>query len=261
MGIPPDSKVADILKMYKGTNELFIDYGFPPEILSITSNNQHTKFEEFDKATWKRAHELFINKDDSNKSSAQLYEGIEPNDICQGILGVGHFLATISATAEFPSRIIKCFITRKPNRHGVYSIRFFIQGEETEIIIDDSIPCFKDTNEPLFARPNGNEIWVLMMEKAMCKIYGSYTMAEQGKPWKAMELLLGAPAGSIIISETKDKLWEILLDADQRNFMMTATTNGTVDQDCGLAKYQAYTIISAYDIEGNQLLKLRNPFG
>lgn len=41
-----------------------------------------------------------------------------------------------------------------------------------EVIIDDKIPCRGRT--PLYSRGNGNELWVLLLEKAWAKLYGSY---------------------------------------------------------------------------------------
>jgi hypothetical protein len=36
----------------------------------------------------------------------------------------------------------------------------------------------KGTNEPLFAKPRGAEVWVMVFEKAWVKMFGSYLAAE-----------------------------------------------------------------------------------
>lgn len=41
-----------------------------------------------------------------------------------------------------------------------------------DIIVDDKFPV--QGNEPLFTHGNGNELWVLILEKAWAKLYGSY---------------------------------------------------------------------------------------
>lgn len=41
------------------------------------------------------------------------------------------------------------------------------------VVVDDRIPCDKD-GQPLFAKPNGKEAWVLLLEKAFAKMWGSY---------------------------------------------------------------------------------------
>lgn len=76
-GIPSDSKVYEILKMFKGTTELFVDYGFPNELVTITSNEKHKKYNEFKNCDWVRSHELF----GCTPSEVVLYDGIDPNDI------------------------------------------------------------------------------------------------------------------------------------------------------------------------------------
>ncbi len=46
-------------------------------------------------------------------------------------------------------------------------------GEFKQIVVDDKIPCVANGG-PLFSKANGNELWVLLMEKAYAKLYGSY---------------------------------------------------------------------------------------
>lgn len=46
------------------------------------------------------------------------------------------------------------------------------QGIWEEIIVDDRIPVRGRT--PMYSRGNGNELWVLLLEKAWAKLYGSY---------------------------------------------------------------------------------------
>jgi len=51
-----------------------------------------------------------------------------------------------------------------------------MKGEEGEWVwveIDDYIPCHKGTKDPKFAQPNGNELWVMLLEKAFAKFCGS----------------------------------------------------------------------------------------
>ena len=40
------------------------------------------------------------------------------------------------------------------------------KDDEFEVVtIDDRIPCKLGSSEPVFARPNGNELWVILLEK------------------------------------------------------------------------------------------------
>ena len=57
------------------------------------------------------------------------------------------------------------------NAYGKYKIRLYDKPKEkfVTVVIDDFIPCKKGTTQPIFAKPNGDEAWVLMLEKAMAK--------------------------------------------------------------------------------------------
>jgi len=44
----------------------------------------------------------------------------------------------------------------------------YLNGIEQEIIVDDYFPCIND-EEPIFSKPKGKEIWVMLLEKAWIK--------------------------------------------------------------------------------------------
>lgn len=50
-------------------------------------------------------------------------------------------LTTLSALAEFPARIQFIIINDESNSNGIYSVRMYLQGVLTEMIIDDNFPC------------------------------------------------------------------------------------------------------------------------
>ena len=68
-------------------------------------------------------------------------------------------------------------------------------GEWTNIVVDDYFPCFNNTTA--FSRANGDELWVLLLEKAYAKAYGSYEIIEGGNPAFALRDLTGAPYENI----------------------------------------------------------------
>ena len=68
-----------------------------------------------------------------------------------------------------------------------------VNGEWRNIVVDDNFPCLSEKQGPAFSRANGNELWVLLIEKAYAKIYGSYEIIEGGNPVIALRDLTGAP--------------------------------------------------------------------
>ncbi len=47
----------------------------------------------------------------------------------------------------------------------------YINGIQTDVIVDDYFPCFADRQEPIFSKPKGNEIWTMVAEKAWVRIF------------------------------------------------------------------------------------------
>lgn len=83
------------------------------------------------------------------------------------------------------------------------------------MLVDDYFPVHKDHNKPVFSDTNGPECWVIFLEKAYAKIYGSYEKIESGFPGAALRDLTGAPftswsRGDNINDEEVDKLWQLV---------------------------------------------------
>lgn len=105
-----------------------------------------------------------------------MFDGIDPNDIKQGSLGVCYMLASISALAETPKKIEEMFVFHDTSI-GFYILRFYVNGIPKLVVVDDLIPCNKTTKSPYFTKPIGNEVWVLLLEKAWAKLIGDYLSA------------------------------------------------------------------------------------
>lgn len=78
-------------------------------------------------------------------------DGIEPSDVSQGCLGNCYFLAVLSSMAEFPDRIKALIETPEVNSAGIYLLKFFVNGVETSVIVDDYLPVHKGTKKLAFA--------------------------------------------------------------------------------------------------------------
>ena len=102
--------------------------------------------------------------------------------------------------------------TKRVNAAGIYLIKFFINGIETPVIVDDYIPVYKGTNKPAFAYSRDGELWVSILEKGWAKLHGTYARTEAGLPCFASSHLTGAPAETIMhhLVDDPEEFWEYL---------------------------------------------------
>lgn len=129
--------------------------------------------------------------------------------------------------AENPDRIIRLFATDMINDFGIFAVNMKKNGEAKEVVIDDYFPC--QDGEPCFSKANGNELWVLILEKAWAKLHGCYERIEAGHAHNVMTDLTGAPSFDIDIEEYgHEELWEYLVRAENKNYFMAASA-GTTD--------------------------------
>jgi len=258
LGVPSDSKVYQLITNLQNTGRNFQDTDFPSKVTSITNNRSHKSFKDFADSIWKRPHEFF----ECDYKDIHLFDNIDPNDIAQGLLGVCYLLSSLSALAEYPSRLAPIYLNTKSNKYGVYGLKFYLRGIPTEIVVDDYFPCFEDKNLPLFARPKGKELWVLLAEKAWAKIFKTYIACEVGFMDEALECLTGAPSHRYMTQTIEvNKMWEIISNADKNKFIITGGTHGAVSEEMGLVPNHGYSIISVHEFQQCRLLKLRNPWG
>ena len=136
------------------------------------------------------------------------------------------------------------------------------------MLIDDYIPCID--GRPAFSSANGNELWVIILEKAWAKLHGSYERIVGGQAHHTLRDLLGAPAYEFATS--LDDTWEKILDADKRDYIMAAGVSEHNSEDTerltaiGLVAGHSYGLIAAaqvLDRDGKlvNIVQLRNPWG
>lgn len=268
-----------ITKYYKNqkppkNDTLFTDDLFPPNINSLLSLDKSGNFiDEIDgkknstrinpsEIVWKRASEIF-------ESDYTLFENsIEVNDIKQGDLGNCYFLSSLAALTNFPNLIYQIFKTKTVNIYGYYEIILCIDGEFQIVLLDDYFPVEKDNIRNLkFAKPNNNEIWVLLIEKAWAKINGGYSNIIGGSPRDALKALTNFAIENIKTLEyTPEELFNKIANVLRYQSIICATTsNKNENSDKGLLPNHAYTVLDArkakrYD-QDCMLIKVRNPWG
>jgi hypothetical protein len=281
----------------------FDDVKFPPcaESLGPVEGVDATDVE------WKRGGEIFEagrgGDDASEGEQARLFAGeIEPNDIGQGQLGDCWLLTAFVCLAEFPGAIQSVFLTNEFNPRGRYVIKLFngYTHSYEELQIDDYIPVTKGC-EPLFAKPNDRELWVLLLEKAFAKLLGSYHKLDGGYSLWGLQALTGDEVSNWRLEKGgswgeyeiryKDSLSEInfykrIIDGkhsttsgsaeffekleqwDSEECVLAASTSGhdtTQEGDTtsthGLVAGHAYALTTVKKVGSHRMLRLRNPWG
>jgi len=257
---------------YSGS-EKFTDSNFPPNRNSILGLDAQGQFldkidgpkksqeiSDVNNIEWKRASEIY--------SKYLLFDDkIECSDIKQGNLGNCYFLSALAALTEFPQLIYQVFRTKQINSQGYYEVVLFLDGEWKVVIVDDYFPVKKGTKEFAFARPNGCELWVVLLEKAWAKVNGGYANIISGWPSDALAALTGFATQKLVHKDINIlELWNILKTADNNdNIMCSSTKNDKSIENVGLVVNHAYTLIGAKELnyggEEIKLVQLRNPWG
>lgn len=265
------SKFQQTLKnLEKIGRKQFTDLDFPPQLTSLVGENSFNR-SNWKVFAWRRPSEFM------DQSLDLFVGGIESGDIQQGKLGDCYFLSTLASLAERPERIKKMFkltydnksdrqVTDLCKKYGVYGIQILDMGIPKEIIVDDYIPCLSLKQGPSFTKTLDNELWVLLVEKAWAKLYGSYNNIEAGLTRECLHDLTYAPTKTIWTDE--EDLWKNIRKGVEENWPMTAGSNDDPNESVqanGIVNGHAYSLLAGYDIEcegkGVQLVKLRNPWG
>ena len=97
------------------------------------------------------------------------------------------------------------FLTQSVNDAGCYAIKLNVDGVEKVIVIDDFVPIKKNKIENdaiAFSKTSyGNEVWMILLEKAIAKVYGSYEAMENQSIEKGFNIIAGGPSYMYKLSE------------------------------------------------------------
>jgi calpain-15 len=197
-----------------------------------------------------------------------------------GVLGDEWFLSAAALLAERPALIERLFLTKEMNTAGIYKLRLCKNGEWVTVTVDDFIPCYPD-GEPIFAKCHGNELWVMLLEKAYAKLHGNYYLLKGGFVHEALLDLTGCPCVSYDIEDEyvqhfveNGQFWELIKYFDDEGYLLSFSTKGEgrwvdntlvkpeedLDDDIAeLPKGHAFSVVLVKEVMGNYLLNLRSP--
>ncbi|CAE8620794.1 unnamed protein product [Polarella glacialis] len=236
----------------------------------------------------------------------KLFDGIDARDLLQGRLGNCWLIAAMAAMADYPKEIQRTFLRDGLAKgDGRYVLKLFDHtasfGCMREVTVDEYIPCkpkkwWESNADPYFASPNGNELWCLILEKAMAKIFGSYGDLDGGTASVAFRALTGVEDQVMFTKDSRqtwgkgvlakgalnkfsypsvgrqtfdsEAFFQHLLECDGQNFLMAASITGGREKERadGLVEGHAYSVIQVMTVTTDtgallRLLQLRNPWG
>lgn len=156
------------------------------------------------------------------------------------------------------------------NPASIYGIRLFIDGCWATVILDACFPV-NTFGHFIYAKPHNHVIWVMLLEKAWAKVYGSYEAINAGYAHEGLVALTGAPCEAFMSEDdgTIDRLRIYL----KKGYIVSCSSSDMIEQmserdqeRVGIFSGHAYTVLR---IESDlpwkdrkvTLLKVRNPWG
>jgi len=157
----------------------------------------------------------------------------------QGTLQDDVFLGALIGVATFSKYdLLQNVFASRPTdflAHGVYTCRFYVEGEWVDVITDTSLPCLRDDVtgkfQPVYAHSaNSNECWISLAEKAYAKAVGSYEAIQKIRVQEALLHLTGGSIQQINIADEvaahngdTSQLWHTLVDRLRHDTLVMTT--------------------------------------
>lgn len=195
---------------------------------------------------------------------------MEARNIIQGSVGDCYFMSAIAGVVEhYPELIYRLFVLDR-NPASIYGIRLFIDGMWETVITDACFPI-NQYGHFLFAKPHNLEIWVMLLEKAWAKIYGSYENIHAGFNDEGLTALTGAPCEQLL--SDADGTLEKLKIYLKKGYIVSTSASDMIGQmsereqeQMGIFSGHAYSVLKiesdlTFRDKKITLVRIRNPWG
>ena len=120
------------------------------------------------------------------------------------------FLGTLLGVSSYLGHdLVQDIIASRPddfNQYGVFTCRFYVEGEWVDVITDTRIPCILDsissTCSPAYGKSlHKDEMWICLVEKAYAKAVGSYESLQKVRVNEALLHLTGGSVQSFLLQD------------------------------------------------------------
>jgi calpain-15 len=217
----------------------------------------------------------FFSPKEIFKKDYFLFEGkIEADDIKQGAtIGDCYLMSILGNLSHRKDLILNIFRTDSVNKDGLYQIYYYdeVDGKKKIMFVDHNFPYSCDYDGKidldigsLGAQPNGNEIWVLILEKCYAKYEGGYNNINYGTTVSELFWLTGGLTRTM--KTNYEWAWRNIWISCTKRYVMSCNSkkgSGTHDNVSknNIANSHSYSILYAGEFQGIKLIKLRNPWG
>ncbi|EEY65507.1 uncharacterized protein PITG_02997 [Phytophthora infestans T30-4] len=266
-----------------GRSLQFVDREFPPDTTSLAGCSHETEIAP----QWKVSSAI-------NIASGLFDGGTDPDDVRVGRLDDAWLLSALSIMAasggvddgKVDELIDRLFVTKQTSLTGAYALRLYQNCQWETVIVDDYFPVLYDSAGldaggdaelsvsagAAFAHSRDfEELWVPLVEKAFAKYCGGYAALEGGYVHHALRVLSGCECDEVYLAPAargalKKTLWQQLKLFRKNRFLLGAASLPSEHADpalraSGLVFDACYVIYDVRDVDGAQLLQLRNPPG
>lgn len=216
---------------------------------------------------WLRPHEV-------SEDPLFVVDEFDRCDMDQGYIGNCWFIAGavgIMQNEKIFAKVVPPDQDFADNYAGIFHFRFWLYGEWVDVVVDDRLAYWPD-GRLLFCsnKQEPNEFWSPLLEKAYAKLYASYESLDAGQTFDALVDMSGGLQEQFdlkeLSSETRNHFWTFL----NKGFEKSAILGCSIVPDPavrearmsnGLVRGHAYTITKVLEANGEQLIRIRNPWG
>ena len=258
------------------TNSEFKDELFPTTTESLMDYKKETEYVNkisINEIEWKKLSEILTPNEitifDKKEDKIDLSINFKEN---KGELfsHYTHFFHAINLLSTYPNIIEQIFKTKEINSETtLFELYIYINGEYKILLLDDYFPCVKGTTTLRFAKPNKNEIWLLLLEKAFAKVFGGYGSLLSCKITDIIIFFTGFSCERLNFFDIDYDDLENIIRVNKMNNMVFLTPNEENNEKIGILKGKAYQLNEIFDVKttdsnGNEknlkLVKIKNLF-
>ena len=258
----------EINEMLYKLNINFMDTQFLPLDDTLIKNN--TKKSELNYIIQWRRPKDFINNSDNGYYEIKIFNRSDSpfiNDVKQNLLPTNNLDCVLNALTEKNNLIKRLIRNTNINEYGIYQIKLCIKGEWRTIIIDDYFPCLP-MSMPIVSNTFSNDLWVLLIEKALAKSLGSYFNLTKINIIQCLNILTGCPTilhkisdlihkkNSNNLQSFYDKLNQYLYE---KKYLVIAISNNKneAENNLSIPAEIGYTILDLINKNQNHFIILR----